>query len=61
MPMDPLPDRARELWEYLAGVPVSFDPPGGVDVVVSPRSGLCPAGWVGAVARGRLGDRDRAE
>ncbi|MFD8633370.1 GNAT family N-acetyltransferase [Streptomyces sp. NPDC059533] len=52
MSMDPLVVRARALWEGLARVPVSFAPSGGVDVVVSPRSGLCPDGWVGAVALG---------
>ncbi|MET9919257.1 GNAT family N-acetyltransferase [Streptomyces sp. NPDC006435] len=44
--------RARGLWENLARVPVSFAPTGEVDVVVSPSSGLCPAGWVGVVALG---------
>lgn len=44
--------RARELWEDLARVPVSFAQPYGVNVVVSPRSGLCPVGWVGVVALG---------
>lgn len=52
MSMDPLVARARELWEDLAQVPESFAPPGGVNVVVSPRSGLCPVGWVGVVALG---------
>ncbi|MFE2327960.1 GNAT family N-acetyltransferase [Streptomyces sp. NPDC059385] len=52
MPMDSVMGRARALWEGLAQVPVSFAPPGGVDVVVSPRSGLCPDGWVGVVALG---------
>lgn len=47
---DALVVRARGLWEDLARVPVSFAPPGGVNVVVSPRSSLCPEGWVGAVA-----------
>jgi GNAT superfamily N-acetyltransferase len=50
--MDALVVRARELWEDLAQVPVSFAPSGGVNVVVSPRSGLCPVGWVGVVALG---------
>lgn len=50
--MDPLVIRAREVWEDLARVPVAFVPPGGVDVVVSPRSGLCPGGWVGVVTLG---------
>ncbi|MFF3258987.1 GNAT family N-acetyltransferase [Streptomyces sp. NPDC002932] len=52
MPMDALLPVARGLWEELAGVPVSFAPAGGVSVVVSPESGLCPAGWVGVVALG---------
>jgi GNAT superfamily N-acetyltransferase len=50
--MDPLLLAARGLWEDLAQVPVSFAPAGGADVVVSPESGLCPAGWVGVVALG---------
>ncbi|MFI1977849.1 GNAT family N-acetyltransferase [Streptomyces wedmorensis] len=49
MPTDRLSTRARELWEGLAGVPVSFPPSGGVRVVVSPESGLCPPGWTGVV------------
>ncbi|MFF0745524.1 GNAT family N-acetyltransferase [Streptomyces sp. NPDC004111] len=52
MPEDPLMIRARELWENLASVPVSFASDGGVRVVVSPESRLCPAGWVGVVALG---------
>jgi GNAT superfamily N-acetyltransferase len=52
MPMDPLLARARGLWEDLAGVPVSFPPRGAVDVAVSQASGMCPVGWVGAVALG---------
>lgn len=52
MRMDELVPRARRLWEELARVPVSFAPPGGVNVVVSPRSGLCPVGWVGVVVLG---------
>ncbi|MGW6008498.1 GNAT family N-acetyltransferase [Streptomyces sp. NPDC055210] len=52
MSVDPLMLRARGLWEDLAQVPVSFDPPGSVNVVVSPRSKLCPDGWVGVVALG---------
>ncbi|WP_329360255.1 GNAT family N-acetyltransferase [Streptomyces sp. NBC_01483] len=50
MSREPLLVRARGLWEGLAGVPVSFAPTGGVNVVVSPESALCPVGWVGAVA-----------
>ncbi|MET8538523.1 GNAT family N-acetyltransferase [Streptomyces sp. NPDC005065] len=52
MSMDPLVARARGLWEDLAQAPVSFAPPGSVNVVVSPQSGLCPVGWVGVVALG---------
>jgi GNAT superfamily N-acetyltransferase len=52
MSIDPLPARARRLWEDLAGVPVLFPPRGGVNVVVSPESGMCPPGWFGAVALG---------
>ncbi|MGW1774792.1 GNAT family N-acetyltransferase [Streptomyces sp. NPDC002104] len=53
MSMDrPLLVRARGVWQELARVPVSFAPSGGVEVAVSPGSGLCPAGWVGAVALG---------
>ncbi|MER5972427.1 GNAT family N-acetyltransferase [Streptomyces sp. NPDC002055] len=52
MSIDPLVVRAHGLWEHLAQVPVSFAPPGGVSVVVSPRSRLCPVGWVGVVALG---------
>ncbi|MFI7005243.1 GNAT family N-acetyltransferase [Streptomyces sp. NPDC050145] len=42
----------RTVWEGLAGTPVTFAPQGGVNVVVSPNSSLCPAGWVGMVALG---------
>ncbi|MDH6145219.1 MULTISPECIES: GNAT family N-acetyltransferase [Kitasatospora] len=49
---DPLVTRARAVWEGLASVPVSFGPAGSVNVVVSPNSGLCPAGWIGAVSIG---------
>ncbi|MEE1931207.1 GNAT family N-acetyltransferase [Streptomyces sp. TRM 70351] len=52
MSIDPLLLRARALWEDLARVPVSFPPPGGVHVVVSPDSELCPTGWLGVVALG---------
>ncbi|WP_319751999.1 hypothetical protein [Streptomyces sp. AK02-04a] len=44
--------RARGLWEGLARVPVSFAPTGGVSVVESPESEMCPVGWVGVVALG---------
>ncbi|MFE8015677.1 GNAT family N-acetyltransferase [Streptomyces antibioticus] len=52
MSTDPSLLGARALWEGLARVPVSFPPAGGAEVVVSPESGLCPAGWVGVVALG---------
>ncbi|PYC62819.1 GNAT family N-acetyltransferase [Streptomyces tateyamensis] len=52
MSIDPLLIRARGLWENLASVPVSFAPTGGVSVVVSPESGMCPSGWVGVVVLG---------
>nr|WP_203614659.1 GNAT family N-acetyltransferase [Streptomyces sp. SID13726] len=50
--MDPLLVRARALWEELARVPMSFLAAGDVNVVVSPGSELCPAGWAGVVALG---------
>lgn len=49
---DPVLARARGLWEELARVPVSFDPAGGVRVVASPESWMCPPGWVGVVVVG---------
>ncbi|MER6097929.1 GNAT family N-acetyltransferase [Streptomyces sp. NPDC001728] len=49
---DPLLSRARHLWETLAAAPVSFAPPAGVRVVVSPGSELCPPSWVGVVVLG---------
>lgn len=52
MPVDPLLARARALWEGLAAAPVSFAPRGGVSVVASTGSSLCPAGWVGVVSLG---------
>ncbi|MCG6495310.1 GNAT family N-acetyltransferase [Kitasatospora sp. A2-31] len=52
MSIDPLVARARGLWEELASVPVSFAPTGGVSVVVSPESRMCPSGWVGMVVLG---------
>ncbi|MFE7215549.1 GNAT family N-acetyltransferase [Streptomyces sp. NPDC057611] len=52
MSTDPLLARARGLWEDLARVPVSFAPTGGVNVVVSPESWMCPVGWVGVMALG---------
>ncbi len=43
---------ARGLWEELAHAPRSFPPAGEVNVIVSPQSQLCPAGWVGMVTLG---------
>jgi RimJ/RimL family protein N-acetyltransferase len=43
-----LVDRVRTGWAELAGKPVSF----GADVVVSPKSLLCPPGWAGIVVIG---------
>ena len=42
---------ARRLWAALAGVPVAF-PEDGLNVVVSPRSVICPPSWVGVVVLG---------
>ncbi|MEX0172317.1 GNAT family N-acetyltransferase [Streptomyces sp. LMG1-1-1.1] len=52
MPGEDTRTRARALWEGLAGTPVSFPRAGGIRVVVSPASGLCPAGWTGVVVLG---------
>ncbi|MFF3291992.1 GNAT family N-acetyltransferase [Streptomyces sp. NPDC003023] len=52
MPTQMLLARARGLWEDLARMPGAFGPQGAVNVVVSPQSGLCPPGWVGAVTLG---------
>jgi RimJ/RimL family protein N-acetyltransferase len=41
---------AMELWEHLAGTVARFTP--AVSVAVSPRSYLCPPGWVGIVVIG---------
>ena len=45
---------ARELWAEIAAAPVVF-PEQGISVVVSPRSGMCPAGWAGLVVVGNVG------
>lgn len=47
--------RARDLWSRLAAVPVAFASDGGVTVVVSPGSALCPPGWAGIVVLGDAG------
>ncbi len=47
--------RARDLWSRLAAVPVAFASDGGVTVVVSPESALCPPGWAGIVVLGGAG------
>ena len=49
---DPLVARTRRAWVELAGVPVTFPGAGGAEVVVAPRSLLCPPGWAGIVAIG---------
>jgi GNAT superfamily N-acetyltransferase len=48
---DRLLDRAQRLWAELAGARVAFKD-SAIDVAVSPRSSLCPAGWVGIVGLG---------
>ena len=48
---DPLLEHAQRLWVELPGAPVTFSGPG-INVVASPRSLLCPPGWVGIVALG---------
>ncbi|MDP9868054.1 MULTISPECIES: GNAT family N-acetyltransferase [Streptosporangium] len=42
-------DRACEMWAGLARVPVTFPPRGGVSVVASAESWLCPPQWAGIV------------
>jgi GNAT superfamily N-acetyltransferase len=42
--------RARELWEHLAGTTAGFAP--AISIAVSPRSRLCPPGWIGIVVIG---------
>ncbi|MGH3292449.1 MAG: GNAT family N-acetyltransferase [Trebonia sp.] len=49
-PLAALTARVRDLWEHLAGVSPGFDPTPAV--AVSPRSYLCPPGWVGIVVIG---------
>jgi RimJ/RimL family protein N-acetyltransferase len=48
--MTELIPRTRELWVNLAGTSARFAP--AVSVAVSPRSSLCPPGWVGIVVIG---------
>lgn len=50
---DDLLARARSVWEQVAEAPVSFPSGGGVVIVVSAGSRLCPHGWAGIA---RLGD-----
>ena len=47
--------RARDLWSRLAAVPVAFASAGGVTVVVSPESQLCPPDWAGIVVLDGVG------
>jgi hypothetical protein len=49
MKPDPMMVRARQMWVELAGVPADFPDAGGVNIVVSPASRLCPRGWAGMV------------
>jgi hypothetical protein len=49
---DPLLERARAVWEKLAGAPVSFASAGELSAVASPGSKLCPRSWVGIVVLG---------
>jgi GNAT superfamily N-acetyltransferase len=55
MPLEALVDRARRVWVDLAGVPVGFPLEGGIDVVTSAGSRLCPTGWSGVVVLGGAG------
>lgn len=52
MDVDPLLAQARGLWELLAAQPVSFPSRGGLSVVTSPGSRLCPTSWAGVVELG---------
>ncbi|MQM24447.1 GNAT family N-acetyltransferase [Glycomyces albidus] len=49
---DPLTTRARTLWQALAAAPVAFPSNGGLQVVASPGSMMCPPSWTGIVALG---------
>jgi hypothetical protein len=49
-PLTALIARARELWEFLAAEAAGFAP--AIGVGVSPRSSMCPRGWVGIVVIG---------
>ena len=49
---DSLIARARSLWQTLAAVPAVFPSDGGLHVVASPASRLCPPSWVGIVVLG---------
>ncbi|MET8148854.1 GNAT family N-acetyltransferase [Actinoplanes sp. NPDC049668] len=48
---DVLLEHARRLWATLAAAPVTVST-SAVEVAVSPRSSLCPPGWVGIVVVG---------
>jgi hypothetical protein len=52
MVVAPLVVRARQVWVNLAEAPIAFPATGGVTVVVSPTSRLCPRSWVGVVVLG---------
>src|SRR5689334_5597399 len=55
MPPEALIGRARRMWLGLAGAPVEFLLGGGVEVVVSAGSRICPPGWSGVVVIGDAG------
>jgi GNAT superfamily N-acetyltransferase len=50
--VDPLLVRARNVWLGLAGEPADFPDAGGVNIVVSPESRLCPRAWSGVILLG---------
>lgn len=51
MATDPLLRSVRRAWVELAAAPVAFTD-SAVSVAISPRSSLCPPGWVGIVVLG---------
>jgi len=50
MPPAALLAKTTQLWEHLAGAGAEFAP--AISVAVSPRSRICPPGWVGIVVIG---------
>ncbi|WP_194905581.1 hypothetical protein [Catenulispora rubra] len=57
--IDDLTARARALWTHCAAAPVEFPVGGGIAVVTSPQSTICPRGWVASLADHRLRNRQR--